>query len=122
MAVEGLKSLVRADEHLAEHGGPPGIRDTALLDATLACPAHLQAYGEPAPDIASLAFGLARNHPFADGNKRTSYVVTRTFLVLNGHDIDASDQACLDAWLRLASGKLNEADFAAWLRENLTKL
>ncbi|MES2460133.1 MAG: type II toxin-antitoxin system death-on-curing family toxin, partial [Armatimonadota bacterium] len=81
---------------LAEHGGSEGVRDSGLLSSALARPQNLLAYGEPTPDLPSLAaayaFGIVRNHPFVDGNKRTGYVVCRTFLIINGQDITASQQ------------------------------
>jgi death on curing protein len=107
-------------EQLAEHGGGEGIRDMGLLDSALARPLNLVAYG--APDLpalaASLGYGLARNHPFVDGNKRTAYVAVETFLVLNGFDLVAGDAECVVVMLDLAAGDLPEAGFAAWLRDN----
>src|SRR3972149_5005087 len=94
----GLKDSVVEAIHrrqLAEHGGLDGIRDLGLLASALARPKNLFAYGSAKADIAALAasyaFGIARNHAFVDGNNRTAYVVCRTFLKLNGHDIDAED-------------------------------
>ena len=116
------KSLAVAihDRQLAEFGGSDGIRDEQLLESALARPQQLAAYGEPAPDMAalaaSLAFGLARNHPFVDGNKRTATVSCETFLRLNGMRLLASDLEFYPTVLALAEGKLSEADFAAWLR------
>ena len=119
------KALVLAihDRQVAEHGGSAGVRDDALLESALARPEHLQAYGDPAPDLpdlaAALAYGLARNHPFVDGNKRTAHVAYRTFLVLNGAELIAADEEKYLQMLALAEGKLTERDFAAWLRERL---
>jgi death-on-curing protein len=108
------------EEQLAEHGGGEGIRDMGLLESALARPMNLIAYG--APDFpalgASLGFGLARNHPFVDGNKRTAYVAVETFLALNGLDLIAGDAECVVVMLDLAAGDLPEAGFAAWLRDN----
>jgi len=121
------KAVVLAihDEQLAEHGGRPGIRDINLLESALARPQHLQTYGDPPPDIAALAaayaFGIARNHAFVDGNKRTSYVVTRTFLVLNGYDVTADEVTRLEIWTRLGDGSMNEQDLSEWLRSNIAK-
>ena len=121
------KAVVLAihDEQLAEHGGHPGIRDINLLESALAHPQHLQTYGDPPPDIAALAaayaFGIARNHAFVDGNKRTSYVVTRTFLVLNGYDVTADEVTRLEIWTRLGDGSMNEQDLSEWLRSNIAK-
>ncbi len=108
---------------LAEHGGSTGVRDEALLDSALARPEQLFAYGDPPPDIAalcaSLAYGLARNHPFVDGNKRTAHVCYRVFLALNDAELAASEEEKYVAMLRLAEGNLSETGFADWLREHL---
>ena len=108
---------------VAEHGGIHGIRDEALLESALARPQQLAAYGAPEPDLAdlaaALAYGLARNHPFVDGNKRTAHVAYRTFLIINGTDVIASDEDKDLAMMALAEGKLSEREFAAWLRERL---
>lgn len=108
-------------EQLAEHGGAEGLRDRGLLESALARPLNRAAYGEP--DAAELAaaygFGLARNHPFVDGNKRTAYVLTELFLVLNGYDLLADDVACVLAMLALAAGEMDEAAFADWIRNNI---
>jgi death on curing protein len=117
-------ALAIHDRQLAEHGGGAGVRDAALLDSALARPQHCHAYGEPPPDLAdlaaSLAFGIARNHPFVDGNKRTAHVCYRVFLRLNGADLAASDEDKYVAMLQLAAGDLDEAAFAAWLRPRIT--
>ncbi len=108
------------DEQIAEHGGGEGLRDRGLLESALARPQNLAVYGEP--DIvamaAALGFGIARNHPFVDGNKRTAYVAVETFLLLNGVALTASDAECVVAMLDLAAGELPEAGFAAWLSDN----
>lgn len=110
------------DRQLAEHGGSAGVRDEGLLDSALARPQQLHAYGDPPPDLADLAaslgFGLARNHPFVDGNKRTAHVCYRVFLALNGVTIAASDEDKYITTLALAEGSLPEADFATWLRRH----
>ena len=111
------------DRQLSEHGGSSGMRDESLLDSALARPRQLHAYGDPPPDLAdlaaSLAFGLARNHPFIDGNKRTAAVACETFIVLNGGALQADDLALYPMYLSLAEGSLSEADFAAWLRRHI---
>jgi len=119
------KALVLAihDRQVAEHGGSAGLRDEGLLESALARAQQLHAYGDPAPDLADLAaafaFGLARNHPFVDGNKRTAHVAYRTFLALNGAELVATDEDKYVRMLALAEGKLAERGFAAWLRERL---
>lgn len=116
-------ALAIHDRQLAEHGGSSGVRDDALLDSALARPQQLFAYGDPPPDIAalaaSLAFGLARNHPFVDGNKRTAHVCYRVFLALNDVELEAGDEEKYLAMLGLADGSLGEAQFADWLRVHL---
>ena len=120
------KSVVLAihEQQIAEHGGTAGVRDIGLLESALARPQNLAAYTEP--DIAAMAaaygFGVARNHPFLDGNKRTSYVVTFSFLRLNGIDVRADEATKLDLWLRLASGDVTEEQLAEWLRSHSVKV
>ena len=116
------KPLVLAihERQLAEHGGTGGVRDEGLLESALARAQQLHAYGDPAPDLAdlaaALAYGLARNHPFLDGNKRTAAVACETFLELNSATLEAEDLELYPVYLELAEGKLNERNFAAWLR------
>ncbi|HEX7182405.1 MAG TPA: type II toxin-antitoxin system death-on-curing family toxin [Thermoanaerobaculia bacterium] len=109
---------------LAEHGGGEGVRDEGLLASALAKPQNLLAYSEAEPDLAALAaayaFGIARNHPFVDGNKRTAYVVCRTFLLLNGYDLAASQEEKYLAFLKLAEGRFSQEDLAGWIRARLT--
>jgi death-on-curing protein len=120
------KTLAMAihERQLAEHGGGTGVRDEALLDSALARPQQLFAYGEPPPDLAalaaSLAYGLARNHPFVDGNKRTAAVCCETFIRLNDGNLVADDLALYPIYIALAEGSLSEEDFAAWLRKHIT--
>ena len=119
------KVLVLAihERQLAEHGGTGGVRDAALLESALARPQQLRAYGEPKPDLSDLAaalgYGLARNHPYLDGNKRTAAVACETFLELNAMTLQATDVELYPVYLALAEGKLREQDFAAWLRERV---
>jgi len=116
-------ALAIHERQLAEHGGDSGVRDEALLQSALARPQQLFAYGEPPPDLAalaaSLAFGLARNHPFIDGNKRTAAVACELFLVLNDAMLQASNIELYPVYLALAEGSLDEAGFADWLRPRL---
>ena len=107
-------------EQLAEHGGADGVRDAGLLESAMARPLQLETYGDP--DLADLAaaygFGIARNHPFTDGNKRTAAVVMGTFLALNGNRLTVSDAELVVAVLALAAGELSEAELAQWLRDH----
>jgi death on curing protein len=108
-------------EQLAEHGGGAGVRDMRLLESAMARPKNLAGYGDPdAADLAAAyAFGIARNHPFADGNKRTAAVVSETFLTLNGHALGCSDAELVVAFLALAAGELSEEELADWFRGHL---
>ena len=116
-------ALAIHERQLAEHGGAGGVRDQALLDSALARPQQLHAYGDPPPDLAdlaaSLAFGLARNHPFVDGNKRTAHVCYRAFIALNDGEMTASDEEKYVAMLGLAEGSMGESEFAGWLRPRI---
>lgn len=109
------------DEQLAEHGGLVGLRDANALESAIARAQQLAHYG--APDVADLAaaygFGIARNHPFSDGNKRTAFVAVELFLALNGHELTADDADCILTMLRLAAGDTEEVAFAQWIREHL---
>lgn len=111
------------DEALAAHGGASGVRDMGLLESALARPQNLFAYGEA--DVAALAaayaFGVVRNHPFVDGNKRTAFMTAVFFLELNGHRFIASEVDATLSTLALAANEIGEAEFAAWLRENVQK-
>lgn len=106
------------DESIAEHGGAPGLRDEGLFESALARPLNLAAYGEP--DLAELAaaygVGLAKNHPFVDGNKRVALLAFGLFLGLNGRRLTATQADATLAMLAVAAGSLDEAAFAAWLR------
>lgn len=107
---------------IAEHGGAEGVRDIGLLDSALARPRNLLAY-EPNSDMASLAaayaFGIIRNHPFVDGNKRTGYVVMESFLILNNHELKVDATEKYLTFISLAEGSLSEDELAQWLRERL---
>lgn len=110
------------NQQLAEHGGSAGVRDSGLLESALARPQNLVAYGEP--DVHDLAaaygYGIARNHPFIDGNKRTAFVAVELFLSLNGFTLTATDVDCVITMLALAAGELREEAFARWLRATTT--
>jgi death-on-curing protein len=110
---------------LAEHGGGEGVRDEGLLSSALARPQNLLVYGDT-PDAATLAgayaFGIARNHPFVDGNKRTAFVTLELFLDLNGWTLTADDASCIATMEALAAGTLSEADLAAWVRSCVMRL
>lgn len=108
-------------EQLAEHGGGEGVRDIGLLESAMARPKNLVAYGEPdaAALAAAYAYGIARNHPFVDGNKRTAAAVSETFLGLNDHLLAASDAGVAVCFLALAAGELSEQELADWFRERL---
>lgn len=109
-------------EQLAEHGGLEGVRDANAFESALARPEQLAHYGNPdAADLAAAyGFGIARNHPFTDGNKRTAFVAVELFLVLNGRELNATDAECVTTILHLAAGELTENEFAHWLRQHLT--
>jgi death-on-curing protein len=113
--------LAAHDEQLVEHGGGAGLRDQGLLASALARPRNLAAYGNPdhADCAAAYAFGIARNHPFVDGNKRTAFVALETFLVLNGKALTVDDAEAVSVMLRLAAGELSERELADWIRRHL---
>ncbi len=109
---------------LLTHGGMPGLRDENLLESALARPKQLLSY-EPDADLAALAaaygYGLARNHPYNDGNKRVAFVVMAVFLGLNGLDITASEADVVTTIVALAAGKIDEETLADWLRLHTVK-
>jgi death-on-curing protein len=108
------------EEQLAEHGGATGVRDEGLMDSALARPRHLAAHGEQdhADLAAAYGYGLARNHPFIDGNKRTAFVAVELFLALNGWALTAGDADCVLTMLCVAAGELDEPGFADWIRRH----
>ncbi len=112
-------------DQLREHGGLPGIRDENALEAALARPQQ-KAHDEPDSDLATLAaayaFGLAKAHPFNDGNKRTAFLTSVIFLGLNGKDLDATETEVVQVMTALAAGTLTEAAVAKWIRERLVRL
>ena len=118
-----LTSRVVTSIHLRQiqrHGGGHGIRDEGLLESALARPQNLAAYGSPTVFelAASYAYGIARNHPFIDGNKRTAFVASLLFLKMNGHEASAEQAEAAVVFLRLAAGEFSEAELAEWFRRN----
>jgi len=113
--------LLLHEEGLVEHGGAPGLRDEGLFDSALSRPLNLAAYGTP--DIASLAaaygVGLAKNHPFVDGNKRVAFLAVGLFLAVNGYRLTASQVDATLTVLAVAAGELSEDAFAAWIRDHM---
>jgi death-on-curing protein len=109
---------------LAEHGGGTGIRDMGLLDSALQRPLNKHAYEKPdtADLAAAYAYGIARNHPFIDGNKRTALVASRSFLLINGYQITAAKEDRARTFLALADGSLSEINLAAWFRQHMVKV
>jgi death-on-curing protein len=108
------------DEQLAEHGGRPGIRDIGLLESVLARPMNRAAYVEATVfDVAAAyAFGIIRDHPFVDGNKRVVFLAAAVFLLDNGFEIAATDETIIAKVLSLADGATDEPAFALWLADN----
>ena len=119
--VEQRALMLLHDESLAEHGGAPGMRDEALLKSALARPQHLLAYGDP--DLAALAaayaVGIAKNHPFVDGNKRTGFLALGLFVALNGHRLVATQAEATLAMFGVAASEIDEQAFAAWIRDHI---
>lgn len=113
--------LLLHGESLAEHGGGEGLRDEGLLDSALARPLNLLAYGEPdvADLAASYAMGVAKNHPFVDGNKRAAFLTVGIFLYLNGYRLSTTQADATVIVLALAAGDITEEQFAAWLRAKM---
>ena len=107
-------------KQIQRHGGGHGTRDEGLLESALARPQNLAAYGEPTVFelAASYAFGIARNHPFIDGNKRTAFVAADLFLRMNGQQLHAEQAEAAVVFLRLAAGEFSEAELAEWFRRN----
>jgi death on curing protein len=123
----GADVLAIHDQLIAEHGGADGIHDdVTLLESALARPRQLFAYGKAEPDIAALAaayaFGIAKNHAFVDGNKRTSAVVTEAFLRLNGLGLTATDIEIVQTWSDLGAGLVTEPELIAWLRQKIVNV
>jgi death-on-curing protein len=109
------------DRQLSEHGGGQGVRDAGLIESALARPVNLAAYGEPdAADLAAAyAFGLARNHGFVDGNKRTAWIAARLFLADNGYRLRFDRIEAVAMMLSLAAGEMTETAAADWFRTRM---
>jgi death on curing protein len=112
--------LALHEQLLAEFGGPPGLRDQGLLASAMARPQNLHAYGTTSlfALAASYAFGLVKNHPFVDGNKRIGFATAVLFLELNGARFEASEVDAVVQTLALAAGELDEAGYATWMQAN----
>ena len=119
--IDERDALALHDRLLALHGGSPGVRDDTLLKSALARPLQHHAY-RPAADIVDLAAlhtaAVVSNHPFVDGNKRTGFLVGILFLELNGYRFTASEEMAAQAVIDLAAGRLEEAQYAVFLREH----
>ena len=117
-----LEALVLHDMQLVTFGGAAGVRDVGLLESALARPRNLLAYGKKKPSLARLAaayaFGIIKNHPFADGNKRTALVIAFAFLDVNGSEINASEEDAYRMFMDLPSGRVSEEELAHWMSEN----
>lgn len=113
-------ALAAHGRSLRDHGGADGVRDEGMLASALARPQNLAAYGKPSAFelAAALGYGLAKNHPFVDGNKRTAFLCVYVFLGLNGHILDADEAEAAAITLDLAAGEVSEAEFALWLKAN----
>lgn len=108
-------------DQLREHGGLPGLRDEGALESALERPRNKWAYDEEA-DLATLAaaygFALVKSHPYGDGNKRVGFLAMVTFLGLNGHALDVTDEEIVTMMLGLAAGHVSEEELAAWVKEH----
>jgi death on curing protein len=121
--LDSTDALAIHDRQLAEHGGGTGVRDMTMLESALGRPVNRWHYGtnDVAELAAAYAFGVARNHPFIDGNKRTSWVLARLFLAINGHKITFDKEDAVRTVLALASGDLSEDELADWFRTRLVQ-
>jgi death-on-curing protein len=119
--VDRRVALALHAEQLRAWGGGQGMRDEGLLESALARPQNLAAYGEPdvADLAASYAYGLAKNHPFVDGNKRTALVVCETFVIDNGYQLIATDAEVAVLFEELAASQISEGELGDWLREHV---
>lgn len=123
--IDALALVLLHAETLGQHGGLSGVRDGAALEAALARPLNLHAY-QPKSDMARLAaaygFGIVRNHPFSDGNKRAGFLAIGLFLECNGWRLTADPVEAIAVIMRLAEGKLTEDELAVWIRENTKRV
>ena len=114
------------DRQIKEHGGLPGLRDDRLLLSALSRPENAYHYSNPKPDVAELAaaygFGLAKNHPFNDANKRTALIAMRLFLKLNGYDLAAPPDEKYKTIIRVAASDVSKEELAQWIRANLEEI
>lgn len=119
--LDSRDALAIHERQLAEHGGLSGVRDPDLLESALARAVNQWNYGsdDPAALAAAYAYGVARNHPFADGNKRTAWVLARLFLALNGHELTFDQADATQTVLALAAGDLSEEELTDWFRDHL---
>jgi len=124
--LEEATVLLFHQRQLAEHGGIPGMRDENMFLSALAKPQQLWCYGSPPPDLCQLAaayaYGLAKNHPFLDGNKRTAAIACETFLILNGRGFTIGEEQKYPVYLALAAGEKSEEDYCTWLRQYTREL
>ncbi|PHR57613.1 MAG: type II toxin-antitoxin system death-on-curing family toxin [Robiginitomaculum sp.] len=113
------------NRQLSEHGGGEGVRDFSLLDSALNKPKNLYHYGDPKPSLAAMttayAYGICKNHPFVDGNKRTAFVICLLFLKLNGAELTVSQAEKYEAFLNLAAGNISESELSDWIAQSLAK-
>jgi len=123
--VDAQALMMLHEESLAEHGGGRGVRDPGLLESALMRPRNLADYN-PEADIPALAasyvYGLAKNHPFVDGNKRAAFLSVGLFLGINGYGLTASPVDAIHAVVGLAGGDVSEDAFARWIRDNMAPL
>lgn len=121
----GMLDFMHGDQ-IRAHGGHRGLRDPGLLESALARPRHAWVYREEELDLPGLAaeyaFGLIKNHPFVDGNKRIGLVAANVFLLLNGLEIDVDEPEAVDTVLRVADGRLDRDGLAAWVRSSVRQL
>ncbi len=119
--LEAAEAMAIHDRQLAEHGGGTGVRDAGMLESALGRPINRWAYGEDdrCALAAAYAFGIARNHPYVDGNKRTAWVLARLFLAVNGVRIAFAPEDAIRTVLALAAGELSEEELGDWFRGHL---